>query len=520
VSRAWERRADLAGAAVELIRPGEQRTSGRTLARATSGAVIVTLAFANVLGAFALLAILTFVAPLPPVADAGHARLVNLIAVAAFGAAAIPLGVWIGTRTMARVREWLESGRPAGPEECRAVLRAPRRLLWLQVGVWLAAAITFGLINWDYSLELGWRVALIVIQTGVVTAAIAYLLAERILRGVAARALADAQPDQLRSRGIVARALLAWAVGSGIAGTTVAATGVFVLAGDDTTRHEMAIVMVVIGMAGVIVGLIAEGLAARATADPINSVRRALARVQAGELDVRVPVYDGTQLGQLQAGFNRMVEGLAERERIREMFGTYVDPDVAARILEEGPSLEGEEVDATIMFVDVREFTVFAERTPAREVVATINGLFATIVPIIHDHGGRVDKYTGDGVMAVFGTPRQQPDHADKALGAALVMARAVQSGLLQVGIGLNSGRVIVGNVGADERLEFSVIGSAVNVAARVEAATRQTGDTILLTEATRQLLAQDDTELRRRSGVELKGTSDRVELFAPVLDS
>jgi adenylate cyclase len=278
--------------------------------------------------------------------------------------------------------------------------------------------------------------------------------------------------------------------------------------------------MVVIGMAGVIVGLIAEGLAARATADPINSVRKALARVQEGELDVRVPVYDGTQLGQLQAGFNRMVEGLAERERIRETFGAYVDPDVAARILAEGPSLEGEEVDATIMFVDVCDFTEFAERTPAREVVATINRLFAVVVPIIHDHGGRVDKYTGDGVMAVFGTPRRQHDHADKALAAATVIARGVEPLPLRIGIGLNSGRVIVGNVGADERLEFSVIGNVVNVAARVEAATRQTDDTILLTAATKQLLRQDDVALEVRSGIELKGTRERVELFAPVLES
>ncbi|HEX6391211.1 MAG TPA: hypothetical protein VFZ89_17245, partial [Solirubrobacteraceae bacterium] len=284
MSRARQRRADLVGAAVELVRPGEPRTSGRTLARATRGAVVMTLVVANALGGCAVFAVLAFVAPLPEVEDAGHVRLVNFIAAGAFIVSAIPIGIAIGTRTMSRVRDWLESERPPGPAECKLALRAPRRLLWLQLWLWLAAALTFGLINWNYSLELGWRVALVVLQTGVVTAAIAYLLAERILRGVAARALVSATPDQLRSRGIVARVLMAWAVGSGISGTTIAATGIFVLAGDDTTRHEMAMVMVVIGMAGVIVGLIAEGLAARATADPINSVRKALARVQAGEL--------------------------------------------------------------------------------------------------------------------------------------------------------------------------------------------------------------------------------------------
>ncbi len=515
------RRRALLGAAIELVRPGEVRTSGRTLARATRAAVIVTLTFANALGAYAAVLVVTFVAPLPPVEDAADLRVLNLLVAGGFIALAVPFGVLYGSRMLGRVRDWLESEQPAGPAECRLVLGAPRRLLWLQLTIWFAAAIAFGIVNWTAdSIELGWRIALVVAQTGVVTAAIAYLLAQRILRGVTARALAGVNPERLRSRGIVARVLLAWAVGSGIAGTTIVGTGIFVLAGDDTTRHEMAIVMLVIGSAGVIVGLIAELLAARATADPVNSVRRAMAQVQAGDLNVRVPVYDGTQLGQLQVGFNRMVEQLEERERLREAFGTYVDPDVADLILEDGPSLEGEEVEATIVFVDVRDFTAFAERTPAREVVATINGLFATVVPLIHDYGGRVDKYLGDGVMAVFGTPRPQRDHADQALAAAVAIARAAQSGPLSIGIGLNSGRVIVGNVGVDERLEFSVIGNPVNIAARVEAATRQTGDPILLTAATKALLNDPDVRLDVRRDVQLKGTSERVELFAPALDS
>src|SRR5512142_399490 len=177
--------------------------------------------------------------------------------------------------------------------------------------------------------------------------------------------------------------------------------------------------MVVLGATGIAVGLLAVTVAARATADPVESVRRALARVQRGELDVRVPVFDGTQIGQLQLGFNEMVTGLAERERIRDAFGTYVDPDVARHILEEGTNLAGEEVEVTIMFLDIRDFTGFAERTPADEVVAAINRLFEQIVPIIHAHDGRVDKFVGDGLLAVFGAPRRAPDHADRALAAA-----------------------------------------------------------------------------------------------------
>jgi adenylate cyclase len=231
-----------------------------------------------------------------------------------------------------------------------------------------------------------------------------------------------------------------------------------------------------------------------------------------------VPVYDGSQIGQLQLGFNEMVAGLGERERIREAFGTYVDPDVAAHILEEGTDLAGEELEVTLMFIDVRNFTGFAERTPAREVVSTINRLFERIVPIIHAHGGRVDKFVGDGLLAVFGAPRRQPDHADKALAAALEIAAAAgAAGELEIGVGLNSGPVVAGNIGGDQRYEFSVIGDAVNVAARVEAATRQTGDTVLLAARTAELLKQPPVELVERPDVELRGKQETVPVYAAV---
>lgn len=139
-------------------------------------------------------------------------------------------------------------------------------------------------------------------------------------------------------------------------------------------------------------------VAARSVADPIAAMRGALARVEAGELDARVAVDDGSEVGLLQAGFNDMATGLAEREQIREAFGTYVDKEVAEHILREGTDLAGEEVEVTMMFIDIRNFTGFAERVTAPEVVATINRLFPRAVPIIHDHHGHVDKFVWDCV--------------------------------------------------------------------------------------------------------------------------
>src|SRR5205085_3643465 len=202
-------------------------------------------------------------------------------------------------------------------------------------------------------------------------------------------------------------------------------------------------------------------------------------------------------------------------------FGTYVDREVAEHILREGTSLAGEEVEVTALFLDIRNFTGYAERAPATEVVGTLNRLFGRIVPLIHECGGHVDKFVGDGLLAVFGAPRRRADHADAALTAALRIAAAVEDefrGELSVGIGLNSGPVVAGNIGGAGRLEFSVIGDAVNVAARVESATRQTGDAVLIAQRTKELLAGTEIRLIERPGLTLKGKTRPVAIYAPVI--
>lgn len=511
--------SDFRGGLVEFVRPGESGLSGRSLWRVgvlVLTAVIVTV---NLVGACAVLVVANFVVPLPPVAHLGHVRLVNAVVAVAYVPAAAALGAWLGVRGLFGLRRWLIEERPATPREQRIVLRAPLRLFSLQVVLWWSAAVLFGTLNLSYSVSYGVRVAIIVAITGMVTAACAYLVTERLLRGPAARALARGAPERLAVPGVATRAVLAWALGTGLPVLGVIGIGILSLTGDSATPQQLGVAMVALGGIAITVGLLAVSVAAKATADPVDSVRRALGRVEKGEFDVRVQVYDGTQIGQLQLGFNRMVAGLAERERIRNAFGTYVDPEVVRHILDEGTSLEGEEVEVTIMFIDIRNFTGFAERALAYDVVAAINRLYERIVPITHSHGGHVDKFVGDGLLAVFGTPRRQADHADQALAAALEIERCVHSrpaGELQIGIGLNSGVAVAGNVGGGGRFEFSVIGDVVNVAARVEAATRQTGDTILLAERTLELLRGAAVPLVERVGVMLRGKSETVRLYAP----
>jgi class 3 adenylate cyclase len=214
-----------------------------------------------------------------------------------------------------------------------------------------------------------------------------------------------------------------------------------------------------------------------------------------------------------------MVEGLDERERLREAFGAYVDPTVADRVLHEGTALEGEEVEVSVMFLDIRDFTSFAERAAPHEVVSLLSGLWELVVPVLLRHGGHANKFIGDGLLAVFGAPERLPDHADRAVAAALEIARLVRErygGEVCVGVGVNSGRVIAGTVGGGGRVEFTVIGDAVNTAARVEATTRETGDDVLITDATRRLLREEACEFDERPPVALKGKRVSVQLWAP----
>ncbi|MFL5870203.1 MAG: adenylate/guanylate cyclase domain-containing protein [Solirubrobacterales bacterium] len=254
---------------------------------------------------------------------------------------------------------------------------------------------------------------------------------------------------------------------------------------------------------------------------PINDLERAVEAVNQGRYDVSVPVTTGDELGDLAASFNEMVEGLRERERIREAFGTYLDREIADYILSEGYDEEGVEIEVTVLFTDVEDFTRYAaDKTPA-EVVSALNRLFEVIVPILARHGGHVDKFEGDGLLAVFGAPEAFADHAERAVRAACEIADAVnregEAGDLRVGIGVNTGRVVAGSIGGAGRLNFSVIGAAVNVAARVEAATRDVDDSILITSETWKLLSSA-FEASSRGKIELKGLDEPLTLFAPQL--
>jgi adenylate cyclase len=261
-------------------------------------------------------------------------------------------------------------------------------------------------------------------------------------------------------------------------------------------------------------------LLSRSILRPVEDLEAATERIRQGRFDEHVPVTTSDEFGELSSAFNQMVDGLAERERIRAAFGTYLDEEVARHILSEDYDPEGTEREVSLVFCDVRGFTSAASEAGAKEIVARLNELFECIVPIIARHRGHVDQFVGDGVLAVFGAPDRMPNHADRAVQCAVEIARTVNSrrpGGFEIGIGVNTGSVVAGSIGGAGRLSFSVIGDAVNLCSRVEATTRETGDPVLITGETRAQLSET-IEVEARGQREIRGYDRPVELYAPLV--
>lgn len=339
---------------------------------------------------------------------------------------------------------------------------------------------------------------------------------ESILRPVRAAIAADTQiGDSLpRSRPTFAT----WTNVAMLAvGFAFAVSGAILGAVLDATRHGPGLTMVI---GGVLVLIVGPSLFAAYSPllQPIRDLAEGTERVAAGDYSRRLPVVQDDDLGALAASFNRMQAGLAERQRLQAAFGTYVDPALAARLLEQGDDVfTGERREVTVMFVDIRDFTPFAEANTAEDTVARLNALFEIVVPTVVDAGGHVNKFLGDGALAVFGAPNDLADHAGAALGVAMSIHRSVAErfgGALRIGIGINTGLVIAGTIGGGGKLEFTLIGDTVNVAARVEQLTKTTGDAILLTQQTVDALASRPHGLSDRGAHALKGKSAPTAVF------
>lgn len=440
----------------------------------------------------------------------------------AFTALGIVLTLWRHRAWLDSIAEWDADGVPAEDETVAAwdaavnfPMRSFRRDSLLTNAVAAVPSIAVIVIVLGLPLSAG----PVLLAAGAIAAAygtvLTYSISEILLRPLVEN-IACRLPDTFAftANGLTVRKrlLISLPVFAVMTGLIVSA---FVRDGGGT--RMLAASVAAAFLVGLALSLELTLILSRSITRPIARLRDAFALVRSGDYQARVPVVSSDEFGELSNAFNRMAQGLAERERIREAFGTYLDKDVASFILSGSFPEGGVEVDVTIMFCDVPGFTTFAERASAPEVVASLNALFELLVPVIDRHGGHVDKFIGDGLLAVFGAPEGFPDHADRALAAGLEIRDELEraAGALDACIGINTGRVIAGSIGGAGRLNFSVIGDAVNVAARVEEATRTTGDSLLLTRATRDALLRPAL-VSSRGTIPLKGKAEPIEVFAP----
>ena len=419
----------------------------------------VCMMVANIAGGIIVFTFLGFVLPRPQrLLDA------NIIALVTFLPFSLVVGCAVSARAFQPIRDWVLGERPMTGEARHYIVRHPLRQAIINFCLWMGSELVFIPINTQYGVKNEIDIAHTILMGAITTCGLTYLFGERMLRPLNELAFEDDLPTDKYVPGVKSRMMLAWVIGSAIP-----LLGIVSLAMDnETTEHRMA-GFILLGCVGLVSGAVALAFAAKSVADPIESVTTALSAVERDRLDVKVPVYDGSQIGQLQNGFNAMVEGLRERRRLRDLFGRQVGTDVAQQALERGVALGGEQVFASMLFVDVIGSTELAAARPAPEVVAALNAFFAVVVDVVDRTGGFVNKFEGDAALCVFGAPVPREDSATCALLAArLLHERLRDIRGLSAAIGVSAGTVVAGNVGTKERFEYTVIGDPVNEAARL----------------------------------------------------
>ncbi|WP_346280412.1 adenylate/guanylate cyclase domain-containing protein [Pseudonocardia sp.] len=485
-------------------------------------ALAVVVVIANVVGAGVVLVLSAWVLPEGPLADPATVRVLNLVTFGGYLVVAVPVGLLWGGRRF-RMRSSGGDGACESREqriEHRMVLYGPLRLVTVQAVLWAVAAGLFAGLNARFSLRLALSVGETIVLGGITTCALSYLLSERILRRTAARVLAAQPPRRRVLPGMVVRALLFWALGTAVPVVGLLLAAAYAQVYGDVPATQLAVIVLAVGGTALVVGLLVTVGAARAVADPVDAVRHAMRRVERGDLDASVTVYDGTELGQLQSGFNTMVRGLQERERIHDLFGRHVGRDVARAAAAAGEvRLGGEVRRVAVLFVDLVGSTALAAVRPPTEVVALLNRFFAVVVEVVEEHGGWINKFEGDAALAVFGAPADAEDPAGSALAAGRVLAArlAVELPEATAGIGISAGDAVAGNVGDVRRYEYTVIGDPVNEAARLTELAKTVPGRVLAAGAAVELAdAAEAARWEHGGATVLRGRGEPTRLATP----
>ena len=510
-----------ASLAIESLPAGRDESDHAALARLVNRRVSIAMTLAHTLGAIDLFVLMFWVLPTPADIDPAANLEPNLIAMAVYLPLATIIGKVIGYRVGPASWHWLRDGRAPTEDERRRSLAIPLHCLRLNAGLWFGGMVLFTALNATIDPTLAKHVAFTILLGGLTTCAVAYLLVERLMRPVTAIVLAAGPQPKPVWPGVEGRIVLAWLAATGIPLIGLLAVGVDALTDPTITREEVGRAVLVLGVAAFATGLGVTLFVARALAAPLTAVRRALARVQAGDLGTEVHVDDASEIGTLQTGFNQMAAGLRERERIQDLYSRQVGEDVArlAAGSEGDPTLGGEIRDIAALFVDIVGSTSHAQTSSPHLVVARLNRFFAIVVDVVGHHGGWVNKFEGDAALCVFGAPAALGDPERCALAAARELDARLRDEMpsTEVGIGVSAGAAVAGWVGAERRFEYTVIGDPVNEAARLCELAKTRESRVLASEAIVSLAGRNEGALWRiGEQIKLRGRSTETRIAAP----
>ena len=475
---------------------------------------------ANLIGAIAIMSFVAYFLPLPEIQDfTTEIPSLELVGVV-YLVFAVVVGISVTLLLFRPVLDWQRNPQAHDPNMVRnLVLRIPVYQAGVAALVWLIGIIIAVAIAASSSPRLALVIGISTVLAGLVVVFLTYLQAERLVRPISASALARRFEDSTLEPPIRQRLLMTWFMSTGTPMVGI----LLVLWGQYQgffTDDAADILPAVIALAGTALGtgFVGTSFVMMSVVDPILELQDAINRVRRGDAHVEVDIYDGSELGVLQAGFNEMMRGLRERQRVRDIFGYYVGSEVAQRALEASPELGGEDRKVAVLFVDIIGSTNFAVSHSPEEVVAELNRFFDNVVEVIHRNRGIINKFQGDAALAVFGAPSNVHDATSMALQAARELRHAIRGLELQAGIGVAAGHVVAGHIGGADRFEYTVIGDAVNSAARLTELAKDTPGRVLTNAAT--LRTANEAEQARwtfMKSIELRGRRRMTQLARPI---
>jgi adenylate cyclase len=475
----------------------------------------VSILVANLIGIGVALLLVTVAFPSPSVFTDAPLWL-TFVAAPAYVVVALAVGaIWM-TRRMVHMLRWAIEERIPTFTDQRNTFAAPRRLATMHLVLWEGGAalmtVLYGQVDSHFIPHYLFAFGL----GGIIISAYVYLITEFALRPVAAQALEAGRPSGRFAAGIVSRTIGVWLFGSGVPVFGILLLGVSTLSFWHLTERQLASAVIISTAIVLVLGAVLTSILAWLTVTPVRAVNSALNRVEQGDFDCNLVVFDGTELGELQRGFNAMANGLREREHLRDVFGRHVGREVAQAAEGKQIQLGGEERYAAVLFVDIIGSTQLVAGTAPTAAVELLNRFFAVIVEEVDRHQGHLNKFEGDAALAVFGAPLALEHPESAALAAARSIASRLRDEVPEcpAAIGVSAGQVVAGNVGAKERFEYTVIGDTVNEAARLCELAKSQPDRLLVSADMVWRTGRPERACWRVDGeVELRGREEPTRL-------